>query len=297
MGTRTLLAAALLLLIAPGCIAGARSCAPLPPPEPFAPLDARGLRIGVALGSGSMHGLAHVGVVQELEARGVDVQVVTGASAGAVIGSLWASGLAGDDIERIARRIDLDDLGSFARSFEGLLEANGLRAVLRDAFRDRPIERWPKRFGAVAANVSNGERRVLARGDGVVAVQASSATPVLFLPVTVRGERLVDGALVEPVPVEAARDLGADFVIAVDVAYRPHEEHASGWAQLGFQAMHILVNSLASAQLRSADVALRLNLHKHFTECGNPAVIAAGREAVRRAWPELLGAAAARRRR
>jgi hypothetical protein len=69
---------------------------------------------------------------------------------------------------------------------------------------------------------------------------------VLFVPVAVRGERLVDGALVEPVPVDAARDLGATLVIAVDVAYRPHEEEASGLTAYAFQAMHILVNSLAA---------------------------------------------------
>ena len=118
---------------------------------------------------------------------------------------------------------------------------------------------------------------------------------MLFQPIVLDGERLADGALVEPVPADAARDLGANLVIAVDVAYRPDEEEARGMTQYAFQAMHILINALAKQQLRSADVPIRLNLHHRFMSCGNAAVIAAGREAVRRAWPEILRAAAARR--
>lgn len=264
-------------------------------PAPFAPLRTEGLRVGLALGSGSMHGLAHIGVIQELEARGVDVKVVAGTSVGALVGALWASGVSGAEIERLSRSNDFEGFGDFAVSFQGLLRSDALRAPLEAAFRKRPIETWPRRFGAVATNLANGERRLLVRGDGVTAVQASSAVPVLFQPIVVAGERLADGALVEPVPAEAARDLGANFVIAVDVAYRPNEEEASGMTQYAFQAMHILVNALAAQQLRSADVPIRLNLHHRFMSCGNAAMIAAGREAVRRAWPEMVRAAAARR--
>jgi len=105
---------------------------------------------------------------------------------------------------------------------------------------------------------------------------------------------LVDGALVEPTPVQAARDLGASFVIAVDVAFRPTENDSSGMADLGFQAVHILVNNLAAMQVQSADVAIRIDVHAVFSKEGAAGTIAAGREAVRRAWPEILGALTAR---
>jgi NTE family protein len=170
-----------------------------------------------------------------------------------------------------------------------------MRAALEKAFRGRPIETWTRRLGAVATDISRGERRLIASGDATTAVRASSAVPVLFVPVEVNGERLVDGALVEPVPVDSARDLGANFVIAVDVAYRPHEEPASGLAAHAFQAMHILVNALAASQSRSADVAIRLNLHKRWLECGQEGLVAARREAVHSAWPELQRALLARR--
>ena len=265
-----------------------------PPPRESATLRvAEGLRIGLALGSGSMHGYAHIGVLQELEHRQVPVSVVAGTSVGALVGSLWASGLSGREIETLARSEHLD-LSEVSGSWQGLYSSEPMRAPLEKAFKGRPIESWPLRFGAVATELSRGERRLLASGDGVVAVQASSAMPVLFLPVAVRGERLVDGALVEPVPVNSARDLGADFVIAVDVAYRPHEEHASGLTAYAFQAMHILVNSLAASHARTADVSIRLNLHKRWLDCGRDGLVAAGREAVEAAWPELQRALLAR---
>jgi len=293
-----LLACALALLLFPRVSAETGSCASVTARsqvEPYVPLPADGLRIGLALGSGSMHGLAHIGVIQELEARGVDVKVVAGTSVGALFGALWASGVDGLEIERMSRTAGFEDFGDFAASFQGLLRSDALRAPLEAAFRKRPIEAWPRRFGAVATNMANGERRLIVRGDGVTAVQASSAVPVLFQPIVVDGERLADGALVEPVPADAARDLGADLVIAVDVAYKPSEEEARGMTQYAFQAMHILINALATQQLRSADVAIRLNLHHRFMSCGNAAVIAAGREAVRRAWPDMVRAAAARK--
>lgn len=261
-------------------------------PAQVAPLH--GLRVGVALGSGSMHGLAHIGVIQALEAHGLDVKVVAGTSVGAIVGSLWASGLSGGEIEAFAKTSDLEHLSGFAGSWQGLYSNDSLREKLDTVYGQRPIETWPRRFGAVATNLTTGAARLLMTGDGATAVQASSAVPVLFRPVSIGGERLADGALVEPVPVRAARELGADYVIAVDVAYRPYEEPASGLTQFGFQAMHILINSLSDAQMRSADFPIRLDVHRRMMDCGPESLVAAGREAVRRLWPELGASLAAR---
>ncbi|HEX5128244.1 MAG TPA: patatin-like phospholipase family protein [Usitatibacter sp.] len=285
-------AVALAVQALPG-LAATADCRFDPPAAAAAVVVPAGTRIGLALGSGSMHGYAHIGVLQEIEARGLPVAVVTGTSAGAVVGGLWASGMSAARIDEIARPEALD-LAEIAGSWQGLYSSEPMREPLEKAFGGRPIETWPRRFGAVAAELSRGERRLIASGDGVVALQASSATPVLFLPVIVRGERLVDGALVEPVPIDAARDLGANLVIGVDVAYRPHEEPASGLTAYAFQAMHILVNSLAASQARSADVYIRLNLHKRWMDCGRDGLVAAGRAAVASAWPELRRALLAR---
>ena len=265
--------------------------APEAPAAAPAPMPGNaGLRIGIALGSGSSHGLVHVGVIEELEARGLEPRVIAGTSAGAIVGSLWASGMTGAQIEAAIRRNAWDESSRFALSWQGLYSNDPLHEALDKAFEDRPIESWPRRFGAVATNMANGHRRILMSGDGGLAVQASTAVPVFYKPVVVNGEVLADGALVEPVPVDTARALGADFVIAVDVAYRPYEESASGMTQYAFQAMHILTNSLAAQQMKSADVAIRLDVHRKLMACGRDAIIAEGREAVRRAWPEIVRA-------
>lgn len=256
----------------------------LPDHVPFQ--QPRGPTVGLALGSGSYHALAHVGVIEALDAAGVDVRVVTGTSAGALIGALWASGMPGIDIEKRAIAAGWDDIGRFSPSSDGFMSNAKLRTELDAIFAGRPIESWPKRFGAVATEIANGHRRILMTGSGGVAVQASTAMPVLFAPVTIDREKLADGALVEPVPVDAARALGADYVIAIDVAYRPYEEAVSGISGYAFQSMHILVNALAERQLKDADLVIRLDVH-HLMDCGKPALVAAGRDAMLRALPDL----------
>jgi len=278
---------ALLLLLATPALAQDPACVP-PVDAPRAiPMDARGLRVGLALGSGSMHGLAHVGVIQALEASGLEVHVVTGTSVGAVIGAMWASGMGAGEIARVSLRTDWDDIGRVALASDGLMTNEPVRETLARLFAGRPIEAWPRRFGAVATNMANGQRRLLVSGDGARAVQASSAVPLLFRPINVAGEKLADGVLVEPVPVQAARDLGAQFVIAVDVAYRPYEDTSRGITGPAYQAMHIVTNELAQRQLRDADFALRLDVHHRFMACGAAGLVDEGRRAMLNAAPAL----------
>lgn len=259
---------------------------PATPPGPGAFKQPPGRTIGLALGSGSFHALAHVGVIEALESAGVEVRIVSGTSAGALIGSLWASGMPARDIEHLALKGEWDDVGRFTPSTSGFMSNDRLRRQLDTIFAGRLIESWPKRFGAVATNMANGHRRVFMTGNGATAIQASTAMPVLFEPVIIDGERFADGALVEPVPVDTARSLGANYVIAIDVAYRPYEEPVSGITGNAFQAMHILVNTLAERELRDADLVIRLDVH-HLMGCGRAALIAAGRDAMTRALPDL----------
>jgi NTE family protein len=195
--------------------------------------------------------------------------------------------MTGREVEDLARRIPWKNEATFAWSWQGLFSSSKMGKELRAVFKGRPIEAWPRRFGAVATNLANGHRRLFTSGDGALAVQASSASPVLFMPVTIAGEKFADGALVEPVPVDAAHDLGADFVIAVDVAYRSYEAKASGIVDYAFQSLHIVTNALGARQARDADVALRLDVHHLLMSCGDDALVEAGRDAVREAWPEI----------
>jgi NTE family protein len=162
-----------------------------------------------------------------------------------------------------------------------LKRTDPLREAIDAAVGARPIESLPVRFAAVASDAASGETVLLDRGAAGAAVAASSAVPVWFEPVPIDGRDLLDGSLTAPVPVDAARALGADVVVAVDVAYRPHEAPALWLADLGFQAIHILTNALAREQTRRADFTLRLDLHRLMSQRMDPrALIDAGERAL-----------------
>lgn len=217
--------------------------------------------VALALGSGSHHGHALIGVLREFERNKWRPDLVVGTSVGAMVGALWASGLDSAAIERAAGDFTMWRNARFSWPRRGLFSNRGLQENIRRLTRGRPIEAWPMRFAAVATDLATGERVLIERGDAAVAVAASASMPVLCRPVEKDGRMLVDGALTEPVPSRAARDLGAAHVVAVDIAYRPSDAPVRSIPESGFQAMHILVNAVAAEQARHADVNLRLSLH------------------------------------
>jgi len=217
-----------------------------PPPRP---------RVGLVLSGGGARGLAHVGVLKVLDQMRVPVDAIAGTSMGAVIGGLYASGRSAAEIEALVRTVDwnsafkdrpprsdlnfrrkLDDreylvrfpLGLKAGKFRvprGLIQGQKLTQILRretisiagiDDF-----DRLPTRFRAVATDLETGDRRVLAGGDLTEALRASMSAPGVFAPVELNGRLLVDGGLVENLPVDVAKAMGVDIVIAVDVGFQP----------------------------------------------------------------------------
>ena len=178
-----------------------------------------GPRVGLALGGGSARGWAHIGVIRALEEAGIVPVVVAGCSIGAVVGASYAAG-------------GLDRLESFARALtkrrvlglldprlprSGLIAGNRLRQRLAEDLGERRIEDLPIRFGCVATEFDSGREIHLTEGALVEAVRASYAIPGLFPPVASEGRLLMDGTLVNPVPVALARALGAEIVICVNL--------------------------------------------------------------------------------
>jgi NTE family protein len=175
-------------------------------------------RIGLVLGSGSARGWAHVGVIRALEQAGVKPDLVCGTSVGALVGAAYAAGEL-DRFERWLLSLRIADVLSFmdVGLSGGLLKGERLIDFLRDNFSDRPIEQLGMPFGAVATALRTGAEVWLRDGSTLDAVRASIALPGLFAPLLCDGEVLVDGGLVNPVPVSLARAIGADIVIAVDL--------------------------------------------------------------------------------
>ncbi|MEN2987210.1 patatin-like phospholipase family protein [Tistrella sp. BH-R2-4] len=173
--------------------------------------------IGVALGSGSARGWAHIGVLDGLLREGVTPTVVAGASAGAIVGAFYAAGRL-DEFEswvRALTRLKVVRLGDFRMGGGGLVAGDRLASVLREAFGDTRIENLPMPFGAIATDLASGQEVWLTEGDLVDALRASMSIPGIFAPVRMGGRLLVDGGLVNPVPVSLCRHLGAEAVIAV----------------------------------------------------------------------------------
>ena len=177
-------------------------------------------RIGLALGSGSARGWAHIGAIRALEERGVKPDLVCGSSIGALVGAFYAAGEL-DKLESwvtslawttVLRLMDLTWRG-------GLIRGNRLFNLFRATFEDREISGLPILYGAVATELTSGREVWLREGKVLDAVRASCAMPGLFTPVMRNDAMLVDGGLVNPVPVSMCRALGADLVIAVDLSW------------------------------------------------------------------------------
>jgi NTE family protein len=176
-------------------------------------------RVGLALGSGSARGWAHLGVLHALEERGIRPQVVTGASVGALVGAAYASGQSGalEQWVRTLTRVDVWRLLDTTFRGGGVMRGNRLMQAIRDQIEDRPIEQLPVAFGAVAADLDTGEEIWLRTGSMLAAVRASSGMPGLFTPMRHQDRWMIDGGVVNPVPVTLCRALGAEYVIAVNL--------------------------------------------------------------------------------
>ncbi|AEB11815.1 patatin-like phospholipase family protein [Marinithermus hydrothermalis] len=173
------------------------------------------MRIGVALSGGGARGFAHIGVLEALEARGVEVACVAGTSMGAIVGALWAHGVPAREIYRLAERTPWVSLLNFVPR-GGLVSGRKLRAFLAE-YLPPTFEALERELVVVATDLASGEAVYLTRGTLPTAVLASAAYPGLLAPVEWEGRWLIDGGVVDNLPVDAARLLGADRVVAVDV--------------------------------------------------------------------------------
>jgi NTE family protein len=180
----------------------------------------RKLRLGLALGSGSSRGWAHIGVIRALEERGIKPDVVCGTSIGALVGAAyaggeldrlekWVTGLAWTNVVRL---MDLTWRG-------GLIRGTRLFTLFGTILEDRDISELPITYGAIATELHSGRELWLRQGKVLEAVRASCAMPGIFTPVVRDGMVLVDGGLVNPVPVSMCRALGAELVVAVDLSW------------------------------------------------------------------------------
>ena len=262
---------------------------PKPPPK-----------IGLALGGGAARGFAHVGVIQVLEENGIKPNLVTGTSAGSLVAAIYASGKNGAQLQRVAETMEEAAIADWTLPIfsRGMLRGDALARYVNAQVSSKLIEDLPMPLGIVATDLNTGNDVLFQRGDTGTAVRASSAVPAVFQPVKIAGREYVDGGLVSPVPVGAARRMGADFVIAVDISSPPEGSLTGGTLDILMQTFSIMGKSINRYELRDAEVVVRPALQGIGSSdfSARKRSIEAGRQAMLKMIPELKAALAARDR-
>jgi NTE family protein len=256
-----------------------------PSAQPAAqPAPKRPPRIGLALGGGAAKGFAHVGVIAVLEQAGIEPSLVVGTSAGSLVAAFYASGMNAAQLQATAMRMEEVTLADWMVPLinRGLFRGEALARFVNDAVASRPIEDMRLTLGVVAADLANGQPILFRRGNTGAAVRASSAVPAIFQPVRIGGRDYVDGGLVAPVPVQFARQMGAEFVIAVDISQPPEGQPAG-------DTLQILMQTINQHELKQADLLVRPSLVglRSADFSARQRAIDAGKAAMLAALPEL----------
>lgn len=268
-----------------------QAAAVVPPPVIVVP--PKKIRIGLALGGGAARGFAHIGVIKALEAQGIYPEIVVGTSAGSVVGALYASGLGGFALQKTAMEMDEATISDWALPLfgtsTGVLKGEALQNYVNKAVKNQPMEKLKLRFGAVATDLKNGEPILFQRGNTGQAVRASSAVPSVFQPVKIGKRSFVDGGLVAPVPVRFVREMGADFIIAVNISTQTDVQATVSSLDVLMQTFTIMGQRLNHYELKDADIVIQPALGKmggaDFN--GRNHAILAGEQAAAAAMPQI----------
>jgi NTE family protein len=227
-------------------------------------------KIGLALGGGAARGLAHIGVLEVLEKEGIPIDMIAGTSAGAAIGALYAQGKHAHQIKDLVLKIGrmrFLSLVDLALPRSGFIEGTKIKNLLKSVIGDIKFSDLKIPLACVATDIRSGEEVIISQGSVLEGVRASISVPVIFSAVKWQDRYLVDGGLVNPVPVRTVREMGADFVIAVNVipatgdrTQRAKKLKHPGMFQVMLQSIYITTSSMARANLEGADIVIEPQL-------------------------------------
>jgi NTE family protein len=223
--------------------------------------DSNRKKVGLALGSGAARGLAHIGVLRVLEREGIPVDMITGSSIGAFVGALYAQGRKTDQILNIAR-----DIGTHRLSYlvdvglpkTGLIKGKKLEDKLAQLYGKIEFTDLKLPLKCIATDIDTGKAVIMDKGLVWTAVRASISLPVILAVANRENRYLVDGGLVDPVPVDVVRNMGADVVIAVNVMpeTRSKSESEPGIFEVIMQTIYIVGSYVAKDSLKGADIVV-----------------------------------------
>ncbi|RZG77195.1 patatin-like phospholipase family protein [Acinetobacter sp. WCHAc060025] len=218
--------------------------------------------IALVLGSGGARGYAHIGVIEVLEQHGVKPDFIVGTSAGSIVGSIYASGKSAEQLRQIALDMKVGDVRDFKIGMKGFFDGQKVEDYVNKQINQTPLEKMKIPMYVVATELKNGEKTIFNYGNTGQAVRASVSIPSMFIPTKIQGKEYVDGGLVSPVPVDIAKQLGADIVIAVDILAQPVNTETTNVWGLFNQNINIMQNRLAAEELKNADIVIQPDLRE-----------------------------------
>ena len=260
-------------------------------------------KVGLALSSGAARGLAHVGVLDVLERKGIPIDMIAGTSIGAIIGAAYAAGKNIGEITSAVTSLNLRkmmSLADFTIPTSGFIKGKKINSWLKSIIGEVDFAELKIPFTCLATDISSGKEVVIKQGPVVAAVRASASMPIIFTPVKRQGRYLLDGALVEPIPVRALREMGADIIIAVNVvpymgirkkanAEDLETQKAPNVFSVLIRMMYIMGYQAAQDGLREADIVITPEVGHILPGNFNRAreCILQGKRAAQRVIPEI----------
>ncbi len=215
------------------------------------------VKVAVVLGAGASRGFAHIGVLKVLESNNIPINLVVGTSAGSFVGSLYAYGYNAFQLQKMAIDLQKSDIVDLCIPDNGFIMGELLEAYVNRTVKNTPMEKLRIPFYAVATNIQNGQEIIFGSGNTGAAVRASCTIPGIFRPVRIGTHMYVDGGVVSPVAVDAARKMGADVVIAVDISSDIDTALPESTMDTILQSINIMYSKISYMQLLKADVVIR----------------------------------------
>jgi NTE family protein len=214
-------------------------------------------KIGLALGAGAARGIAHLGVLRTLEKYKLPVDFIAGSSMGALVGALYACGIDVNFLIKFANELRTKSWVDLCMPRTGLISGKKVETMLQMLTRNRTFDQLKIPFAAVTTDIERGEAVVIKEGNVAAAVRASISIPVIFKPVRMDGRLLVDGGVVDRVPVSVVREMGADMVIAVDVNRYAEFQPVVNIVDVMFQTLDIMERKILSAMVLDTEILIR----------------------------------------
>jgi len=220
----------------------------------------KNIKVSLCLGGGAVLGAFHIGVLKALDELSIEIESISCTSIGSIIGALYASGKDVKEIERLALNIEWKDLYTIAISKLGILTNEKISSFLKKNIGDKNFDQLKIPLFVVATDIKNGNKVVLNKGSVSKSVMASTCVPGIFIPIRIENNLLVDGGIVENVPILTAKEQGSDYIIAVDLNDKHSYKEPTNILEVLLNSFEFLSRSSVKEHEVEADLIIKPNL-------------------------------------